>query len=310
MSSSAEWRKPRSGSTSPSGSSPRSGTASGSRGRTDGYGRHPDRHPHFRGRRVHRDGLLADRSRRGRPDPRQERLDRWRRSAHRARGTEGYARSGARGRAARGGGARRAHGLRRTAARAEPRGPADRTGQMSGDGGTDGNPDPHHRRRGVLRERDRVHPEQDLPGEAQGADPGAKRDRAGRGAGGGGRAAARSGGTRGAGRFYGALAGQGAGRGGGETGPRGKAYGVYVMQFPPFPPGQPDLNYVIHQLTPFAVLILMFMGVRWVLRSPVGEALAERIRHRTPGRWAVAGEDPQRVAALEEQVAHLQIGRA
>src|SRR6266576_1370266 len=36
MSSSAEWRKPRSGSTSPSGSSPRSGTASGSRGRTDG----------------------------------------------------------------------------------------------------------------------------------------------------------------------------------------------------------------------------------------------------------------------------------
>src|SRR5207244_3696787 len=219
MSSSAEWRKPRSGSTSPSGSSPRSGTASGSRGRTDGYGRHPDRHPHFRGRRVHRDGLLADRSRRGRPDPRQGRLDRWRRSAHRAGGTEGCARYGA---------------------------------------------------------------------------------------GGGGRPAAGGGGRRGAGRFDGAPAGQGAGRGGGETGPRGKAYGVYVMQFPPFPPGQPDLNYVIHQLTPFAVLILMFMGVRWVLRSPVGEALAERIRHRTPGRWAVAGEDPQRVAALEEQVAHLQ----
>src|SRR5947207_1110079 len=86
---------------------------------------------------------------------------------------------------------------------------------------------------------------------------------------------------------------------------RGKAYGVYVMQFPPFP-GQPDLNYVIHQLTPFVALILMFMGVRWVLRSPVGEALAERIRHRSPGRWAVAGEDPQRVAALEEQVSHLQ----
>src|SRR5207244_11463167 len=84
------------------------------------------------------------------------------------------------------------------------------------------------------------------------------------------------------------------------------AYGVYVMQFPPVPAGQPDVNYVIRQLTPCAVLILMFMGVRWVLRSPVGEALAERIRHRTPGRWAVAGEDPQRVAALEEQVAHLQ----
>src|SRR5207248_1950164 len=66
------------------------------------------------------------------------------------------------------------------------------------------------------------------------------------------------------------------------------------MQFPPFP-GQPDLNYVIHQLTPFVALILMFMGVRWVLRSPVGEALAERIRHRSPGRWAVAGEDPEKM---------------
>lgn len=77
------------------------------------------------------------------------------------------------------------------------------------------------------------------------------------------------------------------------------------MQVPPFPPG-PDLNYVIHQASPFVALILMFVGVRWVLRSPVGDALAERIRHRSPGRWAVAGEDPQRVAALQEQVSHLQ----
>src|SRR5437764_4168690 len=77
------------------------------------------------------------------------------------------------------------------------------------------------------------------------------------------------------------------------------------MQFPPFP-GQPDLNYVIHQLTPFVALVLMFMGVRWVLRSPVGEALAERIRHRSPRRWAVAAEDQKRVAAPEEQVSHLQ----
>src|SRR2546430_12253857 len=77
------------------------------------------------------------------------------------------------------------------------------------------------------------------------------------------------------------------------------------MQFPRYP-GQPDLIYVIHEVWPFVGLILMFVGVRWVLRSPVGEALAERIRHRSPGRWAVAGEDPQRVAALEEQVSHLQ----
>ena len=78
------------------------------------------------------------------------------------------------------------------------------------------------------------------------------------------------------------------------------------MQFPPGPQG-PDLNYVIHQLSPFVALIFMFVGVRWVLRSTgIGEAFAERIRQRSHPRWGVAGEDPQRVAALEEQVSHLQ----
>jgi len=73
-----------------------------------------------------------------------------------------------------------------------------------------------------------------------------------------------------------------------------------------FPPGQPDLNYVIRQVSPFVAMILVFVGVRWVFRSPVGEALAERIRHRSHTRWAPLGEDPQRVAALEEQVSQLQ----
>ena len=73
-----------------------------------------------------------------------------------------------------------------------------------------------------------------------------------------------------------------------------------------FPPGPPDLNYVIHQVSPFVAIILMFVGVRWVLRSPVGEALAERIRQRSHPRWGAVGEDPQRVAALEEQVSQLQ----
>ncbi len=78
------------------------------------------------------------------------------------------------------------------------------------------------------------------------------------------------------------------------------------MQFPPLPP-TPDLQYLVHQVSPFVALIVMFVGVRWVLRSTgIGEAFAERIRHRSAGRWAVAGEDPQRVAALEEQVSHLQ----
>jgi hypothetical protein len=80
------------------------------------------------------------------------------------------------------------------------------------------------------------------------------------------------------------------------------------MQYPPLPP-LVDLNYVVHQVTPFIGLAFLFIGVRWVLRSPLGEALAERVRMRTRGRWSGpggAGDDPQRVAALEEQVSHLQ----
>jgi uncharacterized protein YlxW (UPF0749 family) len=67
-----------------------------------------------------------------------------------------------------------------------------------------------------------------------------------------------------------------------------------------------DLNHVINQVSPFIALAFTFIGVRWVLRSPLGEALAERIRMRTRGRWSGPGDDPQRVAALEEQVSHLQ----
>jgi len=78
------------------------------------------------------------------------------------------------------------------------------------------------------------------------------------------------------------------------------------MQFPPAPPGVPDINYLIHQMTPLVGLLLMFTGVRWLLRSPVGEALAERIRQRSQRRWGAVGEDPQRVAALEEHVSQLQ----
>src|SRR2546430_17098898 len=69
------------------------------------------------------------------------------------------------------------------------------------------------------------------------------------------------------------------------------------MQYPPVLPG-PDLNYLIHQVSPFVGLILMFVGVRWLLRSPVGEAFAERVRQRSLGRWGVAGEDPRRGGAV------------
>src|SRR5437660_134430 len=78
---------------------------------------------------------------------------------------------------------------------------------------------------------------------------------------------------------------------------------------PPMPPGL-DLNFLLNQAMPIVALIVVFLGLRWVFRTPVGEALAERIRTRMRGgaRWAggATGEDPQRVAALEEQVSQLQ----
>src|SRR3989442_5533667 len=77
------------------------------------------------------------------------------------------------------------------------------------------------------------------------------------------------------------------------------------MQYPPVLPG-PDVNYLIHQVSPFVGLILMFVGVRWLLRSPVGEAFAERVRQRSLGRWGVAGEDPRRGAGLEGAVSQVQ----
>src|SRR2546425_7078288 len=77
------------------------------------------------------------------------------------------------------------------------------------------------------------------------------------------------------------------------------------MQYPPVLPG-PDLNYLIHQVSPFVGLILMFVGVRWLLRSPVGEAFAERVRQRSLGRWGVAGEDPRRGGPVGGQGARLR----
>lgn len=78
---------------------------------------------------------------------------------------------------------------------------------------------------------------------------------------------------------------------------------------PPLPPGL-DPNVVFHDVVPMVVLVVVLMAstavVRAIFRSPVGEALAERIRQRSARRWGAATEDPQRVAALEQQVSQLQ----
>ncbi len=82
-----------------------------------------------------------------------------------------------------------------------------------------------------------------------------------------------------------------------------------MMQHPPLPPGL-DPNYVFRMVVPLvAFVVVILVGgatVRWILRTPMGDALAERIRTRARGRWGATGEDPQRLAALEEQVSQLQ----
>lgn len=88
------------------------------------------------------------------------------------------------------------------------------------------------------------------------------------------------------------------------------AYGVHMIQGPPVIPGGVDLDYVVRQLLPLIPLVVVLgVGgtiVRMLLRSPFGDALADRVRERTRRRSGLApeGESP-RVAALEQQVTQL-----
>ena len=82
-----------------------------------------------------------------------------------------------------------------------------------------------------------------------------------------------------------------------------------MTQYPPPPPGL-DPNYVFSQVVPFVATVVMVVAVtvalRALFRTSVGEALAERIRQRTARRGGGTAEDPQRVAALEAQLAQLR----
>jgi len=78
---------------------------------------------------------------------------------------------------------------------------------------------------------------------------------------------------------------------------------------PPLPPGL-DPNLVFNEVVPIVaavvVILVVAIALRGILRTPVGEAIAERIRTRGQRRWGAVGEEPQRVEALEAQVSHLQ----
>lgn len=90
-----------------------------------------------------------------------------------------------------------------------------------------------------------------------------------------------------------------------------------VVQVPPIPPVPPtptpgmDPNLLIEQLAPvvafIAFAIVGVLALRWFFKSPLAEALAERLRARTRHRFGETAEvEAERVAGLEHQVVTLQ----
>lgn len=84
-----------------------------------------------------------------------------------------------------------------------------------------------------------------------------------------------------------------------------------VVQGPtPLPPGiDPTvaLIQIMDWVGPVAMLIVGAIGLTVLFRSPVGEAIAERIRRGRRARFASdSGEQSEVVAALEGQVASLR----
>jgi len=84
------------------------------------------------------------------------------------------------------------------------------------------------------------------------------------------------------------------------------------MQIPPIPPipSPPGLDptYVFSELVPIigivTIIIVAAIGLRLIFRTPVGEAIAQRIRSRLHGGHGL--EEDQARAELEERVAQLQ----
>jgi len=79
---------------------------------------------------------------------------------------------------------------------------------------------------------------------------------------------------------------------------------------PPVPPGTFDPNLIpaiIGDLVPMVlVLVVALVGLRWFLRSPVGEAIAERLRAGTHRQFGDREAQQDRVGHLEQQVDSLQ----
>lgn len=84
-----------------------------------------------------------------------------------------------------------------------------------------------------------------------------------------------------------------------------------MMQIPP--PAGPDFNFLIDQIVPLIGILgiagAMAVSIKWIIQSPVGAALAERIRHgkmRGGQQPGISGVDEARLAALEDHLEALQ----
>ena len=83
-----------------------------------------------------------------------------------------------------------------------------------------------------------------------------------------------------------------------------------MLQTPPpmAPPGIPfDTDMVVGLLGTIGIIFAAAFALRWLLHSPIGEALAEGIRLRRQRRYGVAGDsgEAQRLESLEEHVRQL-----
>lgn len=76
----------------------------------------------------------------------------------------------------------------------------------------------------------------------------------------------------------------------------------------PLPPGL-DPNYVFGEMMPLIAIVTVILataiGLRWVFRSPVGEALAQRIRKGMRQESTGTGDVPAR-RDVEDRLVHLQ----
>jgi hypothetical protein len=86
---------------------------------------------------------------------------------------------------------------------------------------------------------------------------------------------------------------------------------MLMMQTAPLPSLPADPNFILTQIIPLvgtvAAMVVCAVVVRWLLHSPIGEALAEGIRLRRRRRYGMSETGPEepRVAALEQQVRQL-----